>query len=139
MIAEEIQKTDKTLQERGIPEDSYFEVYFKDGSKISEMETNWSSMARKETVDFFGSKRVCYVSNYPIASIKIKLNGMEASIDEVSEDVEVYQFMRSERLIANEVDKGTIIGRGIGLVKNGIIIEERFINALENRVQGARK
>jgi len=138
MIADNIPKTENTLQERGLPDDSYFEVVFKDGSSVSEVNTNWSAFSKREIIDCFGHKQACFISIYPIRSIKIKLNGLEAFIDEVPDGVEVYQFMRSERVLANNIDKDSVIGRGIGMIKDGAVIEERFINAYENKVQGMR-
>ena len=139
MIANEILKTSKTLEERGLPKNSYFEVVFFDGSIVSEINTNWSAMSRKEQVDYFGRPIVAFISNYPVKSIKIKLNDMEALIDEIPEDCEVYQFVRSERILGRYIDKESIIGRGIGLIKNGAVVEERFINALENNIQGMKR
>ena len=139
MISEKIVQVNQTLEERGLPPESYFEVEFEDGSKVSELNANWSSFATKKTVDYFGQNRAFFFCNYPVKSITIKLNGMEAKIENIEAGVEVYQYMRSERILAREVDKNSIIGRGIGIAKDGAVIEEQFINALENRVQGMRK
>ena len=138
MISDSIQKTNKTLVERGIPDDSYFEVVFNDGSKVTEMETSWSLFSHKKVVDYMGNQKMCFVSDVQIKSIQIFLNGLQTKI-EVPFGVEVYQFMRSERLVAKDNDESKVIGRGIGLIKNDEIIEERYIDAVENQVKGVRK
>jgi len=139
MISKTISKTDLPLPARGIPEDSYFEATFSDGSVVDERDTNWSAFSKKEDVNYFGRTLNFFISNFPIVKIKTRLNGMEACIEEISEGTRVYQFIRSERMLAKGVDRNLIIGRGIGLVRDGVVIEERFINAIENRVQGMRK
>lgn len=139
MTSDTISKTAETLEGRGIPSDSFFEVTFKDGSTISEKEANWSSFSTKKTVDYFGRNFVFYVSNHPVKSIRVVLNDLEARIDDVPDGAEVYQFMRSLRTVAKDTDKTALIGRGIGLIKDGAVIEERFINAYEHKIQGMRK
>lgn len=139
MISDIIPKTDKTLTERGLPEGSYFEVFFPDGSSITEKEANWSSFSQKETVEHFGNPATFYVSNFYIKKIRIVLQGMEATIEDITPDLKLYQFMQSERLLAQGVDKEHLVGRGIGLIKDGHVIEEKFISAVENRVMGIRR
>ncbi len=139
MIADQIQKTNQTLEERGLSPDSYFEVVFADGSAISEKDVNWSEFAVQKEAEFVDKKKVFYVSKFPVKSIRISFAGKEIYIDSIPEDAEVYQFIRSERLLATGIDQQTVVGRGVGLIKNGCVIEERFINALENSIQGVRK
>jgi hypothetical protein len=138
MISDTIPKTKATLAERGIPDDSYFEVVFNDGSKVTEMETSWSLFSHKKVVDYLGNQKMCFVSDIQIKSIQIFLNGLQTKM-EVPFGVEVYQFMRSERLVAKDTDASKIIGRGIGLIEDDEIIEERYIDAVENQVKGMRK
>lgn len=138
MISDQIEKTDKTLEERGLPADSYFEVEFFDGSKVSEKNVNWSALCEKLEVAKGSYVQYCMASKFPIKNISIYLNGMKAEIFDIPESLKVYQFVRSERLLAKDINKYTLVGRGIGIIKNGSVVEERFINALENCVQGMR-
>lgn len=138
MISNQILKTEQSLEDRGLPADSYFEVTFSDGSVLTEKNSNWSSFSTKKAFDYFGNSRDLYVSNYSIKKIRIFLAGMSTVID-APNDCYVYQFIRSDRLLARDIDSSTIVGRGIGLVKDGSVVEERFISALENRVMGMRK
>lgn len=138
MISNDILKTDKTLKERGIPEDSFFEVVFTDGSTVSEKDVSWRSFSHNQIADYLGREKMYFISNHQIKSIRITLGGMETEI-EVPEGMEAYQYMRSERLVTNGVDQNSIVGRGIGIIKDGIVIEERFINSIEGCITGIRK
>lgn len=138
MIADNIIKTDKTLEQRGLPADCYFEVVFADGSTVSEKEFIWSSFSTPTVIKCGLYNRTYYICNFPIKTIRIFMQGMETKIENIPEDVQIYQYIRAEKLLAKGIDKETLIGRGIGIIKNGAIVEERFISALENVVQGMR-
>lgn len=138
MISDTIDRTTLSLKERGLPEDSYFEVIFPDGSMVSEKNVNWSALSQQEVVYDRGNKQMCFVATMPIKSIRIVLSDLEAMIEDIPQGTKVYQYMRSQRLLAKDIDKEVIVGRGIGLIREGSIVEERFISALENRTMGMR-
>lgn len=138
MISDVVLKTKQTLEERGLPVGSYFEVEFVDGSVITEKECNWSMISKAEVLNHFGIKLVLYICLFPVKTIRTYLNGLMAEIKDVPEDCWVYQFMRSEKLLARDASRTNLFGRGIGLAKGDTCIEEKFINAVENRVEGVR-
>ena len=138
MTSEQITKTEKTLSQRGLPEDSYFEAVFEDGSSVAEHNVNWSEISERVIVDYFGHKETFGICKYPLASLKIFLDGLSAQID-VPKGCHAYQYIRSRRLLAQGVDRSEIIGRGVGLIKDGVVIEEKFINALEYKVEGLKR
>jgi hypothetical protein len=137
MISDFIQKTNASLESRGLPTNSYFEVEFYDGSIITEKECNWSSFSYPTVIDNCGAKMLLHVATLPIDKITIYLNDLKTSID-VPPGYDCYQFIKAERLLATGIDRHTCLGRGIGLVKNGKVVEEKFINAIENKVMGIR-
>ena len=139
MIADNIPTTEKSLEERGLPSDSYYEIVFVDDSTASEKNTNWSDFSIKKNIQCFGQELSFFVCRFPFKSINIFLNNLGAMFKDIPQGYEVCQFIRSERLLATGVDKETIVGRGIGLIKDGSMVEELFINALENKVQGIRR
>jgi len=104
---------------------------------VSEKQTNWSEISEEKAVTCFGRKRVCSVAKPQASKIRIVLGKLEATI-EIPPDCQVYQFIRSQQLFAKGVNEYTVIGRGIGLIKEDKVIEEKFINALENTVEGFR-
>jgi len=137
MIAEKLPKLNKPSVERGIPEGSYFEATFSDGSIAREETSSWSSFSHKETVNYQGRPKLCLVCDYAIKKITVTLAGLVTTM-EVPEGCAVYQFMRSERLIAKDIEQDNVIGRGMGIIRHGIVIEERYINKLESRIMGMR-
>lgn len=139
MTAEKIRKTNRTLEERGISEDSFFTLVFEDGSEITEKEANWSSICEKKEVDYFGARKIVNFSKFPVKIIKCFHEGLQSQI-EVPEGARAYQAIRSESLIiGNSQKKGRIIGRTIGIIKGGEVLEEHFLNGIQFKVEGFKK
>lgn len=139
MISKKIQRTNKTLEERGIPSDSFFSLVFEDGSEISERETTWGFLCEKKEVDYLGGRKIVNFSKFPVKEIRCSFEGLEAKI-EVPNGCQVYQSIRSETLIIpNSQRKDRIIGRIIGIIKDGEVIEEQFLNGLQFKIEGFRK
>jgi hypothetical protein len=136
-IAEQIKKTDISLKDRNIPEDSWFEVTFEDDSVITEKEANWSSMSHREAVSCFGKLKTCFVCDFQVKKIKIVMGDLETEV-QVADDEKVYQYIRSERIVAKDVDNSNLVGRGVGLIRKESVTEERFLDRLANVVNGAR-
>lgn len=137
LIAEQIKKTEFSLKDRNIPEDSWFEVTFIDDSVITEKEANWSAMSHREVANCFGKPKVCFVCDFQVKSIKVIMGDLETVID-VADGEKVYQYIRSERLVAKDIDNSNLVGRGVGLIQKESVIEERFLDRLANVVSGAR-
>jgi hypothetical protein len=136
MITDEIQKTTQSLEERGIPNDSFWTAIFEDDSEITEKETNWSFFSDKKIVEYLDKKKMVNISKFPVKKLTCILEGLKAEID-VPEGCQVYQAVRSEAIIVpNFQRKDRIIGRIIGIVKNDKIIEELYINALTLKIEG---
>lgn len=139
MISEKIKKQNKSLEKRGLKEDSFFVVHFKDDSFVSEKDANWNEMGEVKVCDYFGGKKTVCICTHPVKKIHIKHEGME-HILEVPKDCYVYQANRSETLfLQNGEKKERLLGRVIGLVKDNEIIEEYFLNGIEGRIFGNKK
>lgn len=139
MTSDKIVKTTQSLKERGLPENSYFRVVFLDGSEIDEMNTNWSLLSEKKVVKYFGKEKVVHSCKYPVKSIEAFHEGLNKKI-EIPEGCEAYQAIRGDTiLILNYKRLDRVIGRIIGFVKNGEVIEEYFLNGLSNNVEGIKK
>lgn len=136
--ADTIERHPLSLKDRGLPEDSFFEVVFADDSRISEHEVNWSSIAERRIVNYGAGKKGVMVCRFPVKRIQVRLEDLEASID-VPEGHETYQATRSEAVIIPGYGRqDRVVGRVLGILKGDTVIEEKFINALEYRVQGIR-
>ena len=138
MITDNLTKHGQTMEELGLPEGSFFEVTFTDGSTCNEKDVAWSSMSRHKQVEYFGGGKHVQVCMYPVTSITVHHGDLETTI-EVPKDCEVYQAIRSSMLfVAKKDGRHRVLGRCVGLVKNGKVVEERFLNGLMNEVQGVR-
>ena len=137
-IADKIIKTTQTLEERGIPNDSYFEVIFEDGSEINEKEANWSSFSEKKEVSYLDIKKIVRISKFPVKNIKCFYKGLNAEI-EVPKDCQAYQAIRSNTTIVPTIlQKNETVGRIIGIIRNNEVIEEKFLNGIQFRVEGIK-
>ncbi len=139
MITEQIPKTEKSIEERGVPKDSYFSIVFADDSFTNELEVNWSSFCEQKEVKYLNNKKTVNVSKHPVKSISCYHEGLQTKI-EVPEGCEAYQAILSETVIIPNVQRSDrILGRIIGIIKDGEVIEEHFLNSIEYRIQGFKK
>lgn len=137
-LANTLTRTELTLEERGLPADSYFTITFRDGSSITEKEVQWSTICEMRKVGYFGGKKVVFVCTLPVARIEIHHDNIDASMD-VPEGCEAYQAATSEALLINGGRRDRVLGRVIGIVKDGEILEERIADGQEHSVQGMKK
>ena len=113
-----------------------WEIILKDNSTISEEETRWIDISELKEVTYFGKKKSVYVCKFLVKKIKCYLDDFEAEI-EVPDNCFVYQANRGETIIAsNEERKSRILGKLLGIIKNGEVVEEKYINLVENKVEG---
>jgi len=127
-ISETIKKTNLTLEARGINRNSFFTVNFNDMSSITEKETNWSDISEEREVDYFGENRIVKICKYHVKKIEIDHGDKHIEII-LKEGEGAFQMMRSMTSF-NSIGgkKEILIGRVIGVVKEGIVTEERVIN-----------
>lgn len=137
--ADQIERTSKTLEERGIAGDSFFVVTFIDGSSVTEKDVDWSSVAEERRVEYFEGTKTVFLCTMPVSRIYARHGDLEASID-VPEGCQAFQAIRSEAVLSSLAEKKTVcIGRTIGIVNDGIVIEEKFLNGVEHIVNGTKK
>ncbi len=137
-IGKKIKKESKTLIERGISSDSYFYAKFTDGSERKEHDTNWSDFSEKKEVEFMGRKKIVYVSKHSVKELTIKHGNLETTI-EVDTGEEVYQSIVSSSFLRNDsIVEHKILGRKVGKIKDGKVIEERFIDGRTGEIIGMK-
>lgn len=137
MISEKLLKRHTALHKD--LEHSNFEVNFHDSSSVNEKTHSWEDFSEQKTVKYFGGEKQVKVSKHEVSKITISHNGISATLD-IPKGCEVYQAIRSETIFfPNGQKKDTILGRCVGIVKDGEVIEERFVNALERQVFGLKK
>lgn len=137
MIADTIPYEEKSAAERGLPPGSIWRVWFRDGSYREETDTSWAGISRLERVEYFGMKKSVRLCRFPVKRIVVSHDGMEAEI-EVPEGTEAYQAIRSNIMATGDRSRGSIVGRCIGIVKDGEVLEELLINGQTHEVLGMK-
>lgn len=138
MINEQIPKV---IRESGnLHESSYFEVVFADGSMVNEKDTNWSDISEEKIVKIIDSQKIAKVCKFPVKKILVRHNDLFTEID-VPEGCEVYQAFKSESRFMNTGESlgNALLGRVVGLIKDGEVIEENYIDIAGNNVIGFKK
>src|ERR1051326_5601167 len=93
----DIKKEARTLKQRGLPDQSFFDVTFHDNTNRKEHDTNWSEFSTIKRVQCMGGTKTVMVSNHKVKNIKLSHAGLSVSVD-VPDDCEVYQAIRAETL-----------------------------------------
>ena len=118
--------------------DSCYIAELIDGSILSEPTTPWSSISEEVAVMWGGKTKVALICTKPIKKLTIRYDGLEASM-ELNEGEQVYQAIKScAKWNEDGSSSNDIIGRIIGRVKDGKVIEEQFINSLQKTIQGVK-
>jgi len=137
MIADNIEKIQR---DSSFHEDTYFEVVFSDDSTVDERTVNWSAISEENTVTYMGALKLVMVCKFPVKTIRIVHDSLTTDVT-VPEGCGVYQAFKSESLFNSKGEKilDRINGRIVGLVKDGEVIEERFLDGRGNQVIGFKK
>jgi len=113
-----------------------WKIILNDNKEISEQETEWSSISTPIEVKYLDRKKMVHICTLPVKNIKCILENLETEI-EVTEDCFVYQATRGEALIIKDISrKDRVLGKIIGLVRNNEVVEEKYINAIEQKIEG---
>lgn len=136
-ISDTIKKEKLSLEERGRSSDSFFILYFSDGSIISEEECNWSDISTPIKVKYQDGFKTVHKCNYQVSKIIIRHNELRTEVE--TEGLEFYQQMRGQATVLNGGKDTQVSGRCVGIIKDGEVVEERVLNGFEGVVQGWRK
>lgn len=120
----------------GLPDSCYFVAILENGDVIHERDTAWSSISKYKTVKYFGMKKEVLASKLPIRHLEIHHEGLEVLMD-IPPGCQVYCAFRSQMSLTATHKK--LLGRCVGIIRNGEVIEERFLNGSEQQVLGMRK
>ena len=117
---------------------SYFKLTLDDDSVVLESDKAWSTISQIKSVEYFGGKKTVYVCTLSVKRIEMFHDGLETSID-IPEGCEVYQAIRSMTdFMPTGGSTSKTHGRCVGIVKDGKVIEERFLNGVLGEVQGVK-
>ncbi len=137
-MADQCKKETASLHDRGLHDQTFFHVVFEDGSDRKEHDLNWSEISVEQVVNHFGHQKIARVSNVPVKSVTISHNGMTATLSPKKGE-KIYQAVRSiTSFKADGTPVNFVIGRVVGRVKDGEVVEELFIDGRTNETFGLR-
>jgi hypothetical protein len=114
----------------------HFEITLRDGSVLNE---NWSEISDKKLVKYGDSNKVVYLCNKDAKSITITSNDLSTTVD-IPGGQGVYFAKKGQTIFLAGGNKNqSFIGLVVGLVKDGVVIEERFINNQTKEIVGFKK
>ena len=123
MIIDEIKKRPELII---LPDGGEFEITFSDGGIANEKDYSWNDIADYEVVDYMGQQRMVKLSKYPIKTIIIRYIDSETTL-QIEDGDRVYTSIRSIATHGMDTTKNhKVLGRVVGIVRDGKIIEERF-------------
>ncbi len=131
-----IKKEHRSLKERGLHNNTFFEAHFHDGSTRREHDTNWSDMSELVEVTKDGKPYSVYAATVPIHTLVITHNELSIKLP-VPEGTRPYQAIVAISLFSSS-QENTIVGRVAGLIKDGEVIEEQVINTNTGMIEGRR-
>jgi hypothetical protein len=100
------------------------------------VEVSWHDISEEAVVDIGGTKKTVRLGTVPIEHVHISHGGLETSMD-VPSGCSVYHVVCMRALFSlKETHKQ--IGVKVGLVKDGVVVEERFLDTENNAVKGVR-
>lgn len=127
----------RTLEERGLPSGSFFSVVFRDGDLLSEHNVNWSDFSKEIAIDYRGRKRTLHVAD--VSNISVVHGTLSTDID-IPKGCLAFQGIRAHTTFMLGGTQDTkVVGRFVGIVKDGKIIEERYLDGMKGQIIGIRK
>lgn len=137
-MKDKIEKTKKSLEERGMKSDSFFSLKTDKDVIHKEHDTNWSDISKRKVVEFAGKKRYVDVCVLPVKSLEVTFGKLKTEIV-LKKGEEAFQTnVSSSYFLPDGTVKTTHVGKKCGIIKDGKIIEERFLNGRSGVVEGFR-
>lgn len=137
--AEKLKIEKLSLTQRGLHDESYFHIVFADGSERKEHDLNWSDVSEERVVNNFGHTKIVNIITLPVKSVTIHHNGKNVSMT-LNKGENIYQAVRSMAFFnKNGTPFNQVVGRVIGKINNGEVVEELFIDGRMNEIFGIRK
>lgn len=123
---------------------SYFEIKLENGEEKHEHDFKWKDISTQKRVNYMGSTKTVFACNHKVKDIHIHHEGQDVHFMDIlsnfPKDCEVYQAIRAETLFTPNIEKTErILGRVVGIISDGEVIQELFINGLQKSVLGFKK
>jgi len=121
----------KRIAKVRLPKGSKFDIVFPDASTITEKEYSWNDFSEEAVVDYMGTLKMVQLSKHPIKSLTLTHGRSVTTILPENGD-QIYIAFRGVATIApDSVNRTRILGRVVGIVRQGKVIEERFLNGVD--------
>lgn len=115
-----------------------FEAHFEDGSIFPETEGSWRELSEEKYVRFGETFKKVHLSKYPMKKMKVTHDGMECTVD-VPDGCQVYHSIKAQTIFSsNGTKRDFILGKIVGIVRDGVVIEERFLDKASNQITGIK-
>ena len=106
-----------------------------DGTILHSDRASWLNYALKTTARHDGRSKTVYASGPSVKSLRVVHHGLEKTI-ESAPDMQVFQSISARTTFTQDKDTQEIIGRVIGIIKEGVVTEEYFLNGELNEIIG---
>jgi hypothetical protein len=126
------------MAERGLRDDSFFTITLGDKSEHREHDVCWRDISEAKFVKYDGASKRVHVCKFPIKKVVVQHGDLKVSLD-VKKGQEVYQSVCARTSFAvGQKPRNKVIGRKVGIVKDGVVVEEYFLDVENNTVSGIK-
>ena len=121
-----------------IDKESYFILTLDTGETINENDYSFRDFSTEKLVIYRDTKKVVKLCNLPALSIKMKHHELEYEM-KIPTDCQVYQSIRSISEVYDGITNSKIIGRFVGIVKDGVVVQELYLDGQLGQITGFKK
>ena len=121
-----------------IDNNSYFVIELATGETINEIDYSFRSFSTEKLVLYRGSNKVVKLCDLPAVSMTMKHYNLEHTM-EIPANCQVYQAIVSVSQLLGTETVTKIVGRIMGLVKDGEVIQELYLDGLLGEISGFKK
>lgn len=114
---------------------SFYKIYFEDGSSADSEKISWYNCAEKIKVKRGNRYKLVYASTAPIKSILVHHNNLEKKLD-VPEGHRVFQAICARTNFVGNSTTNEILGRIVGLIKGNEVVEEYNLSSESDSILG---
>jgi hypothetical protein len=120
----------------------HFGVVFEDDSHVTEKECSWRELSEDATVKCNGGTKTVKLSKFPVKLLNVTHEGCDVGLIQgihFEKGDRVYYSIRSASTFThNGTRRDEILGKVFGVVRDGEVVEERYIDNNGN-LTGFRK
>lgn len=114
-----------------------YTIKLRDGKILNSDKVSWHDYSKMMEIETPKGRKTAFVSNPEVELLKIRINDLEKEV-KVLEGKSVYYSIVAENVFSsiNPESKTNILGVTIGIVENGRVVEEYFLDNSQGQVIG---